>query len=503
MYTQYNTKGKVTGKIGGGVMDETALASAVDIQEMKISITNMQNAVSNAANAANKVKEMQVKLNDFMNEQPKVWTNKDSSNSATDVYSTGYVNRELAKIPIITTTNDISGNVSAGAVPTVRAIQSIENIGNIPSVMSEYAESNTDTYSTVYMNDLASKIPTPMDVNGISDDINPIVYTANYIDNQLPLICSNYDSIQNSQNVYNTEYVNREFDGVRNEMSAGLDGLRSSITEETSEKIASAVSELHDTVTGETDEKISTANSALHATITVETSTGISNANNELYSTITAETSNVISTATSALHTTISTETSTAISTAISQHETSESPLELKRAKITISPATQETSETVPKFIDNQLRTINNADICFCGRIMQGRYYQNPMLMGEDSTTMILSGYPSASKLTEYNNNRFQGYQIDFVQYNDGSSGMRVSAPTTASNGLAETTVMVDTAGNNNAIAINNNTIIYTDLNSIIAQLVIDNQCMREKIAQLESALATLQAKHDGSEEII
>ena len=467
MYTQYNTKGKVVGKIGGGVIDESRLASAVEIQEMKISITNMQNAVSNAANAANKVKEMQVKLNDFLNEQPKVYTSKDVSNSAADVYSTSYVNRELAKIPIITTTNDITGNVSASAVPTVRAIQSIENIGNIPSVMSEYTESSTDTYSTNYMNDLASKIPTPMDVNGISDDINPIVYTANYIDTQLPLICSNYDSVQNSQNVYSTEYVNREFDGVRNEMSTGLNELHSNITDETTEKIESAISELHETIAGETNEAISTANSALQSTI--------------------------------------STETTAAISTAISQHETSESPLELKRAKITISSASQETSETVPKFVDNHMRTLNHADTIFCGRILQPN-----ITSATDNITEIIGTIKLCDLSTENLANSFD--QSDYfnkcyvqsVKYNDGHYGLRLVNTIYGKDeyGLNTVNVATDEYGNINKI-ISENYEGYTDISTIITNLIMETQILRAKISQLESALETLQSKHDGSEEIV
>ena len=354
----------------------------------------------------------------------------------------------------------------------------------------------------------------------------------------------------------------QEFDGIRNEMSTSLDELRSSITDETTEKIDSAVSELHDTitdetttaiesvvsdihstiaddttemistavselhetVTGETNEAISTANSALHSSISAETTAAISSATNDLYSTITAETSDVISSAnselhttistetstaissaTSELHTTISTETSTAISTAIAEHETSESPLETKRAKITISPSTQETSETVPKYVDNHMRTLNHADTIFCGRILQpnitsatGNIAQ--LLISRklrDVTTDELAESFIAS-------NYFKKCSIQMVKYNDGHCGLRLVNPIDGKDehGLDTVNEATDGYGNKNQI-ISEDYDGYSDMSSVIASLVYETQVLRAKISQLESSLETLQAKHDGSEEIV
>lgn len=205
-YVQYNTKGKNSGMLGAGGASITNLSENEDFHALQTTVISMQNAVSNASNVANKVKNMQNTLAELSERIPAIVSKMDASTSK--VYSTKYINDTLAQIPIVHKVND-SAIANNDDVLTYRGIKTIPNITNIPTTKAEYADDNSSVYGCKYVNDLASKIPTPMNADGVCEDVNPLMYTADYIDDNIPLVCSSTDTVERSNNVYNTGFINK------------------------------------------------------------------------------------------------------------------------------------------------------------------------------------------------------------------------------------------------------------------------------------------------------
>jgi peptidoglycan hydrolase CwlO-like protein len=205
-YVQYNTKGKNNGMLGAGGASITNLSENEDFRALQTTVISMQNAVSNASNVANRVKNMQNTLAELTERIPAIVSKMDTS--ASKVYSTKYINDTLAQIPIIHKVND-SAIANNDDVLTYKGIKTIPNITNIPTTKAEYADDNSSVYGCKYINDLASKIPTPMNADGVCEDVNPLMYTADYIDENIPLVCSSTDTVERSNNVYNTGFINK------------------------------------------------------------------------------------------------------------------------------------------------------------------------------------------------------------------------------------------------------------------------------------------------------
>ena len=225
MHSQYNTKGKTTGTSsssnGSFNGDLSKNESFISLQQ---TVTSMTNAVSNAANVSNKVKLLQIDVDKLSDSIPTVTTSESSGKDVNQTYSTGYINKKLNSIKIPTITDSIESAIHSD-IPTVRAIKSINNIMNIPSVVGTFEESSANTYSTEYINDLAAKIPTPMDSSGVNEDINPMVYTTEYIDNNLPLLFENKDNNEGSNNVYTTHYVNNELKTITTKLDDTIESI--------------------------------------------------------------------------------------------------------------------------------------------------------------------------------------------------------------------------------------------------------------------------------------
>lgn len=226
MYSQYSTKGKITGGVnGGGSSNESSSsnssnATSAEIKALELAIASMQTSISTASGVTSKMNQLSNKVEVLESRNVSV-TNKYDVNTKNTVYGTGYINELEEKLFKNSAESIVEG--AEDDVVTVKCLRKIENIEKIPEVVHDYTEPEGDSnavYGIGYVNEVLQRIPTPMNDMGISEDINPLMYTADYIDGKMPEVLDEKDTLESRKNVYSTHYINDVLTTLMSRISA-------------------------------------------------------------------------------------------------------------------------------------------------------------------------------------------------------------------------------------------------------------------------------------------
>lgn len=225
MYSQYSTKGKITGGASGNsssnesVSNNSVGSASAEIKALELAIASMQSSVASASSVTSKMNQLSNKV-EVLEAQKVSVVNKYDVNSKNTVYGTGYINELEEKL--FRNPAESIDEADADDVITVKCLRKIENIENIPEVIDTYMETEGNSkkvYGVNYVNEVLQRIPTPMDDMGISEDLNPLMYTADYIDGKMPEVLDEKDTVESRKNVYSTHYMNEVLTTLMNRIS--------------------------------------------------------------------------------------------------------------------------------------------------------------------------------------------------------------------------------------------------------------------------------------------
>ena len=219
---QYSTKGKTSlngssntsssNNTTGTNNDSTSTTSA-EIKALELSIASMQSSIASASSVSSKMNQLTNKVEILEAQKINVVSEKDA-NTKNTVYGTGYINELEERVNINRATNLDSTDESE--LLTIGCLKQITNVRKIPYVTNLYhEEANSNTvYNTEYINDVLQRIPTPIDDSGVNNDSNPMMYTADYINEHMPEVFETEDTSGGPTNVYSTHYINELINGL-------------------------------------------------------------------------------------------------------------------------------------------------------------------------------------------------------------------------------------------------------------------------------------------------
>lgn len=180
------------------------------IQSLELQLATLQAKISQLLGLNNKITALTGRVEELELNEVNIKQDEDTSPLFRNVYNTKYINDNFKNLHMHIV-DDIHAQIvdQYPYVPSIQAIQAIQNIDFIPSVYNYSIESNDDTYSTTYLNNLLNHIPTILDSSGKPiTTSNPIAYGKDYIDMMIPIIYHVKDTNPSDNNVYDTAYVN-------------------------------------------------------------------------------------------------------------------------------------------------------------------------------------------------------------------------------------------------------------------------------------------------------